>query len=238
MLHPSSEDKKSLLYSIVIHFVCLLLVGALSFINFHPLPDDTIYDVALMGGGGGEPMAVPEEPEVEEEEEEEEEEIVPQEEDIVEKKEVPKPKKKKKIVKPVEKAPVSDKPVSDNATGGTGPGIGGGEGTGSGLGKGAGHGVGDGVQAPAVAPRVKRRGMVRYPEAARRQGIQGTPVIRFLVGKKGEVEKYELFRSSGNDLLDNAALKAAKGFRFRAGLDSKKNPIRCYAYQGITFRLR
>ena len=75
-------------------------------------------------------------------------------------------------------------------------------------------------------------------ERERDNGIEGTAVVRFLIGKDGGVEDLTLARSSGNGSLDQAALNAARGFRFRPGLDGYGRPVRCYAYQPFAFRLR
>ncbi|MBQ7418478.1 MAG: energy transducer TonB, partial [Acidaminococcaceae bacterium] len=122
--------------------------------------------------------------------------------------------------------------------GGTGSGSS--AGTGGGKGGGNGPGIGpasDAIQAPAVPPRVTRSRMPSYPSAARSKGITGTAVVRFLVGKSGGVESVILARSSGDASLDQAALSAAGGFRFKPGLDGYGRPIRCYAYQPFAFRL-
>ncbi len=222
----NDDAKKGLVYSIIFHIICLALVGALALCNFHNVDPEPIYDVALMGGSDediGEDQPEQQEEEVEEEEEEE---IVPEPDDIVEEKEV-KEVKPKQVVK-------TKKTVKTHSKGGGG---GGGKGTGTGKGIGSGN-ADEGIQKPAVAPRVTRSGRVVYPDSARRAGIEGTPVIRFLVGKAGNVEDFSLVRSSGSNDLDRAAMNAAAGFRFSPGMDQYGRPIRCYAYQGITFRLR
>ena len=182
-----------------------------------------MYDVALVGGGDAAPEVSQPEPEPEPEPEEI---IKPKEDDIVEKKEKPVPKKQttqKPSAKPKYTAP-----------GGTG------SGTKPGTNVGKGDGIGpasDAIQAPAVPPRVTRSRMPSYPESCRKSGITGTAVVRFLVGKSGGVESVVLARSSGNGALDQAALNAAGGFRFKPGLDGYGRPIRCYAYQPFAFRL-
>jgi protein TonB len=46
----------------------------------------------------------------------------------------------------------------------------------------------------------------RYPEEARREGIQGNVYVRFRVGEDGQVDALEVARSSGSRLLDEASL--------------------------------
>ncbi|WP_049766632.1 energy transducer TonB [Rhodospirillum centenum] len=53
-----------------------------------------------------------------------------------------------------------------------------------------------------------------YPEAARRQGLQGKVLLRVTVGPSGEPVQVSLVESSGWALLDDAALETVKGWRF------------------------
>jgi len=48
----------------------------------------------------------------------------------------------------------------------------------------------------------------KYPETARRDGLQGTLVIKFAIGKSGRVEGIEVLKSSGYPMLDDAAKQA------------------------------
>lgn len=218
----NQDEKKSLLFSIIFHILCCGLVGLIALTTFHPL-EEPIYDVALVNGGGdAAPEVAPPEPEPEPEEI-----VKPKEDDIVEQKKTPVPQKKQPTQKPAAQP-------KHTAPGGTG------SGTNSGTTGGKGAGIGpasDAIQAPAVPPRVTRSRMPSYPNDARSKGITGTAVVRFLVGKSGAVESVVLARSSGNGSLDQAALNAAGGFRFKPGLDGYGRPIRCYAYQPFAFRL-
>ena len=220
------DEKKGLLFSIIFHILCCGLVGLIALTAFHTIPDEPIYDVALVAGGGdAAPEIAPPEPEPEPEIEEEK--VKPREDDILEKREKPIPQKKPDVKKPAANP-------KHTAPGGTG------SGTNSGTSGGKGPVIGpasDAIQAPAVPPRVTRSRMPSYPNDARSKGITGTAVVRFLVGKGGQVESVILARSSGNGSLDQAALSAAGGFRFKPGLDSYGRPIRCYAYQPFAFRL-
>lgn len=48
----------------------------------------------------------------------------------------------------------------------------------------------------------------KYPETARRDGVQGDLVMKFSIAKSGRVENIELVKSSGYPMLDNAAKQA------------------------------
>ena len=218
----NQDEKKGLLFSIIFHVLCCGLIGLIALTTFHTV-EEPVYDVALVGGGDAAPEVAQPEPEPEPEPEEV---IKPKEDDIVEKKEKPVPKKQT-----TQKSSAQPKYTAPGGTGsGTKPG--------TNVGKGEGIGpAGDAIQAPAVPPRVTRSRMPSYPEACRKSGITGTAVVRFLVGKSGGVESVILARSSGNASLDQAALSAAGGFRFKPGLDGYGRPIRCYAYQPFAFRL-
>ena len=218
----NQDEKKGLLFSIIFHVLCCGLIGLIALTTFHSV-EEPVYDVALVGGGDAAPEVAQPEPEPEPEPEEV---IKPKEDDIVEKKEKPVPKKQT-----TQKSSAQPKYTAPGGTGsGTKPG--------TNVGKGEGIGpAGDAIQAPAVPPRVTRSRMPSYPETCRKSGITGTAVVRFLVGKNGGVESVILARSSGNASLDQAALNAAGGFRFKPGLDGYGRPIRCYAYQPFAFRL-
>lgn len=228
MIHE--DGKKGLVISLVFHIICFALAGAVALYSCRPPAKETIYDVALMSGGGDaaplEDRANPEKPD------EEEEEVQPRPDDLVEERTI--------VRREHHKAAKQSQASIHRTAGGTGSGTGEGLGSGgSGGGEGAGVGpAGDSIQAPAVAPRVTRSRSPEYPSSARNNGIEGTAVVRFLIGKDGGVENLTLARSSGNGALDQAALGAARGFRFRPGLDGYGRPVRCYAYQPFAFRLR
>jgi protein TonB len=56
-----------------------------------------------------------------------------------------------------------------------------------------------------------------YPALARRMGYQGTVELELLVAVEGTVGAARLVRSSGYTLLDSAALKAVRVWRFEPG---------------------
>ena len=101
-------------------------------------------------------------------------------------------------------------------TGGSGSGLagkGGGRGTGSGSGVGPGQGRGSG---PGSGSGDVLRGYLRlvrqllekqkdYPSQARQRHIQGIVMVRFTIRAGGQVASFQISRSSGHGLLDEAA---------------------------------
>jgi len=56
-----------------------------------------------------------------------------------------------------------------------------------------------------------------YPRMSKRLGEQGTVVLRVLIGVNGQAEKIEIFKSSGFDRLDQAAIETAAKWRYKPG---------------------
>lgn len=55
-----------------------------------------------------------------------------------------------------------------------------------------------------------------YPRVALRRGITGVVILNLFINNDGSMEKILVSQSSGNDLLDNSALRAAKQWKFKA----------------------
>jgi TonB family protein len=62
--------------------------------------------------------------------------------------------------------------------------------------------------------------MPRYPMESALRGSQGAVDLNFYVESDGRVSDGRIDRSSGDPLLDNAALNALKGCRFKPALDA------------------
>ena len=65
-----------------------------------------------------------------------------------------------------------------------------------------------------IPPMVVHKNIPAYPEIARTMGLEGTTKIVCTLDEGGNVVKVRLFKSSGADALDKAALNAAKRCRF------------------------
>ncbi len=60
----------------------------------------------------------------------------------------------------------------------------------------------------------------KYPRIALKNGVEGTVIVKVEVDKKGTPSKVEIFQSSGSDMLDNAALRAAKKCKFSPAINN------------------
>ncbi|RCJ39932.1 hypothetical protein A6769_05075 [Nostoc punctiforme NIES-2108] len=113
---------------------------------------------------------------------------------------------------------------------GTGSGIG--SGTGSGIGSGTGSGIGSGVgNRPTVAtgptpPKTNSSGNgngraacrecnAKYPEAARRRGVEGRVEVAVDTDAEGNVTNVRIARSSGNRDLDEETKRQARDWKLK-----------------------
>ena len=71
----------------------------------------------------------------------------------------------------------------------------------------------DGFVASATKPMLVMQARADYPEIARRSGIEGTVVVKVLVGVEGRVEQAVIV-SKAHPILDKEALLAARKCRF------------------------
>lgn len=78
--------------------------------------------------------------------------------------------------------------------------------------------------------------LVKYPELARKAGMEGLVVIKVVVEPDGSVSSPTIMRSAG-DLLDQAALNAVMQVRFKPGLQ-RGQPVRVSFAVPVRFRLR
>lgn len=103
---------------------------------------------------------------------------------------------------------------SGTGSGGTGTGSGTGSGsavaTGSGTARQGGDGNGDGSGRLGC----RKCSKPKYPESARRQGVEGSAKIKVDVDDKGNVTNVRIAESTGNADLDEAAIRAARRWKF------------------------
>ena len=65
-----------------------------------------------------------------------------------------------------------------------------------------------------IQARYARVAKPKYPSEARRNGWEGTAILKVLVDRSGRTTRIELHRSSGFQILDRAAVGAVKAWRF------------------------
>nr|WP_284710904.1 energy transducer TonB [Desulfovibrio aminophilus] len=106
----------------------------------------------------------------------------------------------------------------------------GGQGTGSGR---EGYGPGQ-VDRP---PRLLRRIDPRYPEAARRQGVHGKVVLKFLVGADGRVRDIEVVEAEPPGAFEQAAVEAVSRWEFSPAM-LRGRPVAVWMRVPVSFRLR
>ncbi len=95
--------------------------------------------------------------------------------------------------------------LSGTGEGGQGGGRGTGAGGGIGQGQGPGSGAGSALQGYLQEVRRLLEKQKDYPFMARSRQLQGVVVLGFTIAAGGEIESYGVSRSSGQDLLDEAA---------------------------------
>lgn len=76
-----------------------------------------------------------------------------------------------------------------------------------------------------------------YPPLLRDAGIGGTTVVWFFIDETGEVQRQEVATSSGNEALDEAALRVAPVFRFTPALN-RDQAVPVWVQMPVTFTTR
>jgi protein TonB len=77
---------------------------------------------------------------------------------------------------------------------------------------------------------------VKYPEMARRAGIEGRVTVQFIVNENGDVENPRVIRGIGGG-CDEAALEAVKQAKFTPGMQ-RGRPVRVQYSLPIVFQLK
>ena len=77
-----------------------------------------------------------------------------------------------------------------------------------------------------------------YPAEAKKKGISGKTYVKFIIEETGEITHTILLRSSGNEELDNEALRVVSSFPpWKPGKQNGK-PVRVYFNLPVNFQLR
>jgi TonB family protein len=90
--------------------------------------------------------------------------------------------------------------------------------------------------ASELPPKVESLVQPSYPEDARKAGIEGTAIVEVTVSADGTVLGCSLATSSGNVLMDAAAISAAKASKFAPGTRDGK-PVVTKVRMPIRFKL-
>lgn len=78
---------------------------------------------------------------------------------------------------------------------------------------------------------------LRYPDIARRAGIEGRVIIQFVVDETGTVRDPIVLRSAGGGGLDEAAIEAIQKVSFTPGMQ-RGRPVKVQMTQPVIFRLQ
>jgi protein TonB len=76
-----------------------------------------------------------------------------------------------------------------------------------------------------------------YPAVARRRGYEGTVLLNVLVDKGGQVAELRVEESSGHAMLDQAALRSVRGWRFEPAVRGDEK-VSMWVRVPIRFQLR
>ncbi len=87
-----------------------------------------------------------------------------------------------------------------------------------------------------IRPEMIYRHLPRYPRLLEQAGITGDVVVWALVNEKGEVAEARVFKSSGSEGLDEAAVAAAYLCRYSPGIQNGR-PIKVPVIYSVEFRL-
>ena len=79
---------------------------------------------------------------------------------------------------------------------------------------------------------------VKYPEVARKNGIQGRVLVQFVVDRDGAITKVKVLRSGGDMSLDREAVRVIKAMPDWLPGTVRGNPVRVQYKLPVNFRLQ
>ncbi len=90
-----------------------------------------------------------------------------------------------------------------------------------------------------TAPRISSKVEPTYPEGARKAGLEGTAVVRIQILVNGLPGDVTIHTTSGNNMLDDAAVAAVQKWRFIPAKNQDGGAsVICYTTMPIAFRLK
>ena len=78
---------------------------------------------------------------------------------------------------------------------------------------------------------------LKYPEIARKAGVEGKVIIHVLVDAKGNVVKTKVLKSLGNNGCDEAAIAAIKKVKWKPAMQRDK-PVKVWVSIPVIFQLK
>ena len=78
---------------------------------------------------------------------------------------------------------------------------------------------------------------LKYPEIARKAGVEGTVIVNVLVSEKGDVIDTKIIRSLGNNGCDEAAVKAIKSVKWKPAMQ-RDTPVKTWVSVPVRFILK
>jgi len=85
-------------------------------------------------------------------------------------------------------------------------------------------------------PRLVHKVNPTYPFRAKRRGVEGKVIVRFLVDKQGRVSECSVVQAEPEGVFEESALKAVTKWRFKPGMKDKK-PVSTWVQVPIRFEL-
>lgn len=99
---------------------------------------------------------------------------------------------------------------------------------------GEGSGEGPGT---STGPRGGYQVKPRYPDVARRQGVEGTVLLKARITEQGRVDEVHLENSAGHPALDHAAIEALRHWRFEPARRGR-DPVAVWVIIPFQFNLQ
>ncbi|MBN1348459.1 TonB family protein [candidate division KSB1 bacterium] len=84
-------------------------------------------------------------------------------------------------------------------------------------------------------PAIQRN--LKYPEIARKAGVEGKVLVHVKIGRKGEVLDTKILKSLGNNGCDEAAVAAIKSVKWKPATQKDK-PVTVWVIIPVIFRLK
>lgn len=78
---------------------------------------------------------------------------------------------------------------------------------------------------------------LKYPEIARKAGIEGKVIVQVLVSEKGDVVNTKIVKSLGHSGMDEAAVSAIRSVRWKPALQRDK-PVKVWVAIPVIFKLK